>query len=243
MANRHRKSPRGRPIASREISAGQIVDATLQRIRAGGFANVSMRQVADDLRITATALYHHFPNKDGLLDAVAERIYDSIPRPDPGLPWTLRLRQLVLDQQRVHLDHPGLAHFALVRHSRSTAAFRWLDSILEVLHEGGLDDDDVVACLNQIGFLQNPLIYLDAPERVFEAQTSLMDPSHRRVLAQPERFPYLARMADKVPGRPYEANFELALDTVIAALEVRVRGRPVPGTARRTPARGRARAR
>ena len=140
---------------------------------------------------------------------------------------TQRLRQLVLDQQRVHLDHPGLAHFALVRHSRSTAAFRWLDSILEVLHEGGLDDDDVVACLNQIGFLQNPLIYLDAPERVFEAQTSLMDPSHRRVLAQPERFPYLAKMADKVPGRPYEANFELALDTVIAALEARVRGRPV----------------
>ena len=126
MTKRDRKSPRGRPIASREISAGQMVDATLQRIRAGGFANVSMRQVADDLRITATALYHHFPNKDGLLDAVAERIYDSIPRPDPGLPWTLRLRQLVLDQQRVHLDHPGLAHFALVRHSRSTAAFRWL---------------------------------------------------------------------------------------------------------------------
>ena len=95
--------------------------------------------------------------------------------------------------------------------------------------------------LNQIGFLQNPLIYLDAPERVFEAQTSLMDPSHRRVLAQPERFPYLARMADKVPGRPYEANFELALDTVIAALEVRVRGRPAARTAGRTPARSRAR--
>ena len=196
------------------------------------------------MRITATALYHHFPNKDGLLDAVAERIYDSIPRPDPSLPWTQRLASSSSTGNEWKSITRGLAHFALVRHSRSTAAFRWLDSILEVLHEGGLDDDDVVACLNQIGFLQNPLIYLDAPQRVFEARTSLMDPSHRRVLQQPERFPPLARMADKVPGRPYEANFEHALDTVIAALEVRVRGRPVAGTAGgRPPALALARAR
>src|SRR6187431_2124686 len=125
-ARRPRAPTRGRPPVNREISPQQIVDVTRRRIREGGFASVTMRQVADELGITATALYNHFPNKDALLDEVAGQIYASIPKPDPNLHWTERLRIWLLAQENGHLDHPGLARFVLARHGESTAAFRWV---------------------------------------------------------------------------------------------------------------------
>lgn len=239
QAPRRRRPARGRPEASREISPQQIVAVTLRRIREGGFANVSMRQVADDLGITATALYHHFPNKDALLDEVAEQIYAAIPKPDPRLHWTERLRQWLLAQERVHLDHPGLARFLLARHSQSTAAFRWMDSVFEILSEGGLDEQDQVMCMNQLGFLHNPLIYLDGPQRELEASSGqVVAPSHRHLLEH--SYPYLARLVGTLPPSPRQDNFERALENTIAGLEAAVgrRGGGRPGKKRAGTARG-----
>ena len=220
---RRKPSPRGRPEASREISPQQIIAITRRRIREGGFANVSMRQVADELGLTATALYHHFPNKDALLDEVAEQIYAEIPKPDPRLHWTERLRRWLLAQERIHLDHPGLARFLLARHSQSTAAFRWMDSVFEILSEGGLDEEDQVMCMNQLGFLHNPLIYLDGPQRELEASSgAVVAASHRHLLDH--SYPYLARLVGKMPPSPRQDNFEHALENTIAALEASVGG-------------------
>jgi AcrR family transcriptional regulator len=230
-------SARGRPLATREVSPQQIVEITRRRIREGGFANVSMRQVADELDVTATALYHHFPNKDSLLDEVAEQIYAAIPMPDCSLPWTERLHRWLLAQERIHLEHPGLARFLLARHSQSTAAFRWIDSVLQILSEGGLDDDEQVLCMNHIGFLHNPLIYLDGPQRELEARSgSVVARTHRQVLDG--AYPHLARLVDKLPASPQQDNFERTLGNAIAALAAAVaRGRTRARPAVKRPAR------
>ena len=184
-----------------------------------------MRQVADELGITATALYHHFRDKDALLDKVAERIYDSIPRPKPTLPWTARLRQLVLAQQKAHLEHPGLARFVLMRRMESTGAFQWMESILQILHEGGLDEDGILFGLNQLAFLINPMTFLDEPQRRSETKMFSLTVSRRRILEQAERFPSLASMMDRMPGRQYEDQFVLALDGVIDGLQAHIESR------------------
>ncbi len=230
MPNRRPKATRGRPAPEREISPQQIVDVALRRIRAGGFANVSMRQVADDLGITATALYNHFSSKDALLDEVAEQIYAAIPKPDPRFPWTKRLRQWLLAQEIVHLEHPGIARFLLARHAESTAAFRWLDSIFEILSEGGLDVESQLICIRRIAYLHNPLIYLDAPQREREAQTGgAVDASHLQVL---RNYPHFARVAGHWNASPAQEDFERALDTAIAGMAAAVKEHQ-NGTARR----------
>jgi AcrR family transcriptional regulator len=210
--------------ARRDTTAEQIVRVTLRRIRRGGFASVSMRQIADELGITATALYHHFRDKDALLDRVAELIYDSIPTPARELHWTERIRQLVLAQQRAHLDHPGLARFVLMRRSESTGAFTWIESILEILHEGGLGEEDILLGLNQLSFLINPMTFLDAPQRKPGARAFSSEIARRRIFEHPERFPVLASMVDRMPGRPYEELFVVALDGIIAGLLAHVDG-------------------
>ncbi|HJF77014.1 MAG TPA: TetR/AcrR family transcriptional regulator, partial [Brevibacterium linens] len=44
-----------------------------------GLASVSMRRIGAELKVEAMALYHHFPNKGALLDAVVEQISTSVP--------------------------------------------------------------------------------------------------------------------------------------------------------------------
>jgi Transcriptional regulator len=48
-----------------------VLDVAFAQFRASG--DVSMRKVAEQLGVTATALYHHFVNKQALLDAIADR--------------------------------------------------------------------------------------------------------------------------------------------------------------------------
>ena len=133
-----------------------------------------------------------------------------------------RLRRLVLAQQRAHLDHPGLARFVLTRRMVSPAAFRWIESILQVLRDGGLDDDSMLIGLNQMAFLINPVTFLDTPLRSSSEKTFGGDRTRRRVLEHPERFPCLASMMAHLPSRTYEVQFAQALDGVIAGLEARV---------------------
>ena len=202
----------------------QIVRVTLRRIRKGGFANVTMRQIADELGVTATALYHHFEDKDQLLDRVAERIYDSIPEPDASAPWTERLRQLVLAQQRALLEHPGLARFLLMHRMESTGAFHWIESILKILREGGLQEQDIAYGLNLLTFLINPITFLDAPQRRTVERTFSGSVSRRKVMLRADRFPNLVWMLDRLPDRSYEEQFALALEATVEALRARVEG-------------------
>jgi TetR/AcrR family tetracycline transcriptional repressor len=222
-AKKAKRQLSGNAPRDNHATSERIVRATLRRIRLGGFASVSMRQLADDLGITATALYHHFHSKDELLDAVAERIYDSIPTPDPELHWSGRLRQLVLAQERVNLDHPGLARFLLVRRSESTGAFRWIESILQVLKEGGLTDDESLFGLNQLSFLINPLTFLDVPQR-HSSRMTFGSKSKARA-TQLERFPYFASLAERIAQFDYERQYAAALDGVIEVLQAHVEAR------------------
>ena len=56
----------------------RILDAAEKIYRTEGAEALSMRRMADELGITATALYRHYRGKDDLLDAVANRGIESL---------------------------------------------------------------------------------------------------------------------------------------------------------------------
>jgi len=59
----------------------QILDAARTLIVAHGYRNVSMAQIADEVGITAGALYRHFVNKSVLLGAVIGASFDDVTPP------------------------------------------------------------------------------------------------------------------------------------------------------------------
>jgi AcrR family transcriptional regulator len=51
----------------------RIADAALSILEAKGPQAVTMRRVAEAVGITPMAIYHHFPNREALLDSVTDR--------------------------------------------------------------------------------------------------------------------------------------------------------------------------
>lgn len=62
-----------------------VVDCALRLLDDVGLPDLSMRRLAAELDVQASALYWHFANKQELLAAVADRILSAIPEPDPSL--------------------------------------------------------------------------------------------------------------------------------------------------------------
>src|SRR5215510_13876568 len=55
-----------------------IVAAAMRLLAKGGPEAVTMRRVAKDVGVTAMAIYHHFPDRDALLRALADVESDRI---------------------------------------------------------------------------------------------------------------------------------------------------------------------
>ena len=61
-------------------TSGDILDAAERIYRDDGLASLSLRQVADAVRVTPMALYKHFADKDALLDALVARGFEHLER-------------------------------------------------------------------------------------------------------------------------------------------------------------------
>ena len=61
-----------------------VVDCALGLLDRLGLPDLSMRRIATELDVQPSALYWHFPSKQALLAAVADRILAAVPEPDSG---------------------------------------------------------------------------------------------------------------------------------------------------------------
>jgi AcrR family transcriptional regulator len=83
-----------------------IVDAALELADDVGLEAVSLRNIADLLRVTPMALYRHVENKDALLDAMADELYaELVPKAGAG-DWWDELAGIARTTRRLLLAHP-----------------------------------------------------------------------------------------------------------------------------------------
>ncbi|MDT0157365.1 TetR family transcriptional regulator [Microbacterium sp. ARD32] len=62
-----------------------VVDCALRLLDEVGLPDLTMRRLATELDVQPSALYWHFASKQELLAAVADRILDAVPEPDPRI--------------------------------------------------------------------------------------------------------------------------------------------------------------
>jgi AcrR family transcriptional regulator len=215
------------------LAASEIIDVTVSMARKMGFGRLSMRQIAAKLNVSAPALYHHFRDKNALLERVSEHIIYSIDMPSRRLPWRKRLEQVVLSQQAAQLAHPGLARF-LLHHRESAGALRWIEMILEVLRDGGFRGQHAVRALATISFFIHPMTLLD--DRPHAGSVQMI---HRKLIAprlahDPMRHPCLMELLPQLADFSFDVYLPIALDRIIAGLASDLR-QPARTAKRRTP--------
>jgi AcrR family transcriptional regulator len=69
------------------LRKANVVDGALNFLDAEGLDGLTMRKLGAALNVRAGALYRHFPNKEALLDAVADKLLEGVGDPLPDVPW------------------------------------------------------------------------------------------------------------------------------------------------------------
>ncbi|MEU8283276.1 TetR/AcrR family transcriptional regulator C-terminal domain-containing protein [Micromonospora sp. NPDC048905] len=87
------------------LTLGRIVDAAVTLLDERGVEGLTMRCLAQQLDVTATALYWHVKTKDDVLDLAVDRIFGDVPIPDVSDNWLEDARLLVRAWRSAMLRH------------------------------------------------------------------------------------------------------------------------------------------
>lgn len=212
----------------RPLDREGIERAALALIDEEGLGEFSMRRLGKKLGVEAMSLYHHYPSKSHLLDALLDRLIATLPIPESTLPWRERLLGICLGYRALAAKHPRFAPFMIVHRMNTRTTLTWLESMVRILSDAGFDAADGARAFRSVGYLLMGAIldessgYARGPtaaEGVPEAEQALIAPTVVRF------GPYFAR-------EYWDATFRSGLDAMLDELERRLveRQRAAPPT-------------
>jgi AcrR family transcriptional regulator len=76
------------------LRKANVLDGAFELLNAEGLDGITMRKLGAVLNVHAGALYRHFPSKEALLDAMAEKLLEGVTEPAPEGPWDEQLQVL-----------------------------------------------------------------------------------------------------------------------------------------------------
>ena len=166
---------RGRPPI---ISEAAVIDAALRVTERVGLDQLTMRLLSEELGMSMMAAYNYVPNKDALVELVAQEVLARIEVPTRSVgSWDVRLLQLSRDI-RDHLgQYPGL-YDALETVQPTDASEHLVSGVMQILTDAGFVGDDArdmfvtnyTFMLGQLRIdnFQSPLEPPDVMNEVFE---------------------------------------------------------------------------
>ncbi len=64
----------------------KILDAARELFATEGYERVTMRRIAEAIEYSPTTIYHHFEDKDDLVNALCEKAFSALLPPSRGHP-------------------------------------------------------------------------------------------------------------------------------------------------------------
>jgi TetR/AcrR family transcriptional regulator, tetracycline repressor protein len=177
-----------------------VVDRAIAVLDEYGLESLTMRRLAAELGVQPSALYHHVPNKQTLLAAVADEILTRGRRPRRAREWDRRVIEVCGELRDAMLAYRDGAEVVVTAYTFGLGAGEPAHQLQEALRDGGLPDD-------LVGVGTRALLHLVFGHTV-EEQTALQAAS--------------AGAIDRAPGGP--ADFKQGLELVLAGLRSRVNG-------------------
>jgi AcrR family transcriptional regulator len=120
------------------LTRERIITAAATLIDAEGLEAVSTRRLAAELGVQGPSLYHHFGNKEEILDAVANEIAAQVDVSGfGGDDWRVALYQWGHSYRSALLNHPHIVPFLAQGPGRRPAALAMADAVYGGLVRAG----------------------------------------------------------------------------------------------------------
>ena len=134
------------------LTRERIVELALEIIDEDGLEAMNMRRLAADAGVKPMSLYHHYPNKRAILDAVGEKIAAAalgVSPPDPR--WQSRVRQLFMGLHALTEAHPRALPLISAAVVRTPSGRRWMEELMGTLLEAGFSEDRAATVYHVLG--------------------------------------------------------------------------------------------
>ena len=91
----------------------QVLEAALGLVDREGLEALTMRRLGGELRVDPMTIHHHAENKDGLLDGIAELLWEEVALPEGSVDAAEALRGLARSVRDLFRRHPQAAPLIL----------------------------------------------------------------------------------------------------------------------------------
>ena len=201
-----------------QLDAVSIASAALAMVDRDGMEGLSFRNLAKVLGCEAMSLYHYFPSKAHLFDAMVNLYLDEMdPVPDEGS-WQEKLRFIAHQFRRMALRHPAFFQFVSIYRMNSERGLQFLNVALQIFEEMGLDVETRARNFRAFGFyltgacLDEALGYAKGPSA---AEPVPMEDARRL-------FPAIMAVGPYFSQQHHERTFNLGIDVLVHHLESEV---------------------
>ncbi len=214
-------------ISSRKrepLSPERIAQAAFEVIEAEGLADFSTRKLALKLGCEAMSIYHHFPSKAHLMDALVDSAVASMRPIPPELDFIAGQRFAAFEYRAMGLKHPAFFPYLSVHRMNTLTALAWLDRTLACYRRAGFSDRDAAHYFRQFGYyiigatLDETAGYSRGPSTAAPVQFELLKRDFPNVLSAGPHF------SQGEWQRIFELGLEMELDGLRRALEASAAG-------------------
>lgn len=218
QSTRGPQSRRERP-AKAALTREGIIDVALAILDDEGLGKVTMRRIAAALDTGPASLYVYVRNTEDLhaqiLDALLGRM---APTPDGGS-WRERLRQLLTSYAQVLFDHPAIARMTMTTHPVGPHYFSLVESVLELLDEGGVPDDGAAWAVGLLlASVTATAVEHGGGDPIAASPSNTDDLSVLAAsiaVASGETYPHIVRLGDEMLAGTGVERFNWGLDVLI----------------------------
>jgi AcrR family transcriptional regulator len=202
------------------LTPERIVALALAIIDEDGLEALNMRRLAAEAGVKPMSLYHHFPNKRGILDGVGEAIAAAALGASPPDPrWTGRVRQLLVGLHALTEAHPRALPLISTAVLRTPSGRRWMEELMRTLLEAGFSPDRAATVYHVLGAYTLGLGF--ARMLGDEVQTTDIVAQLAR---QWDEYPSMLQVGMRLAVWDRPGEFETGLDVLLAHYAARLGG-------------------
>lgn len=202
------------------VTKERALDVAIALADAEGLEALTMRRLAQDLKVEAMSLYHHFANKDAILDGMIDRVFAEMVLPE-GPDWKAAIRARQHSARAALRKHRWAVAVIESRRNPGPASLTHHDAVLGCLRAGGLSiplTAHAYALLDAhlFGFvLQENTLPFETPEETQALATQIL------ASQAADAFPHLAELTREhilKPGYAYADEFDYGLELILDGL-------------------------
>jgi AcrR family transcriptional regulator len=197
------------------LTERRIAEAALDLVDADGIDGLTMRKLAQRLRVSAMALYTYFPDREAVLEAVTQLLLTEVEIPAEDLDWRETIRHLMRSIRRVGLRHPNAAPLINRFPPRTVDALAFVEVAFRAFRRAGFDDRSTVRCYRALAVYSMGTFdvelshYLAQHPAAQVVDGSLDTPTAVRLL------PHVASIAPLLADQDDEEAFEYGLELLL----------------------------